>query len=233
MALRRYVRQCDEGGRWGEMCVAALRLVKLSLLDEEAHRALMRGLWLHGDGASAIRHYDEVVAPLEREIPGGLSEETRLLAQRIRLTPAPEPWIDNLGEIQTPFLGRGDEMEALRAAVREVSASPVTAILVSGEAGIGKSRLVSEFTRSVALENVRLLESRCYPAEADVPYGPVIDGLRPIAADVARRPACGPRVVHADRSPAVRVRVPDWEMESSESTPLRGDGASTRKSRGS
>lgn len=189
MALRRYVRQCDEAGRWGEMCVAALRLVKLSLLDEEAHRALMRGLWLHGDGASAIRHYDEVVAPLEKEIPGGLSEETRLLAQRIRSTPAPEPWVDNLGEIQTPFLGREDEMEALRAAVREVSTSAVTAILVSGEAGIGKSRLVSEFARSVALENVRLLESRCYPAEADVPYGPVIDGLRPIAADVARRPA--------------------------------------------
>ena len=189
MALRRYVRQCDEGGRWGEMCVAALRLVKLSLLDEEAHRALMRGLWLHGDAASAIRHYEEVVAPLEREIPGGLSEETRLLAQRIRSTPAPEPWVDNLGEIQTPFLGREDEMESLRAAVREVSTSPVTAVLVSGEAGIGKSRLVSEFTRSVALENVRLLESRCYPAEADVPYGPVIDGLRPISADVARRPA--------------------------------------------
>ncbi|MEK6253458.1 MAG: AAA family ATPase, partial [Gemmatimonadales bacterium] len=189
MALRRYVRQCDEAGRWGEMCVAALRLVKLSSLDEEAHRALMRGLWLHGDAASAIRHYEEVVASLEKEFPEGVSEETQLLAQRIRSTPAPEPWIDNLGELQSPFLGREEEMETLRTAVRNTSEAPETAILVSGEAGIGKSRLVSEFTRSVALENIRQLESRCYPAEADVPYGPVIDGLRPIAADVARRPA--------------------------------------------
>ena len=189
MALRRYVRQCDEAGRWGEMCVAALRLVKLSSLDEEAHRALMRGLWLHGDAASAIRHYEEVVAPLEKEFPEGVSKETQLLAQRIRSTPAPEPWIDNLGELQTPFLGREEEMETLRTAVRNISEAPETAILVSGEAGIGKSRLVSEFTRSVALENIRQLESRCYPAEADVPYGPVIDGLRPIAAEVARRPA--------------------------------------------
>jgi len=189
MALRRYVRQCDESGQWGEMCVAALRLVKLSSLDEEAHRALMRGLWLHGDAASAIRHYEEVVAPLEREFPEGVSEETHLLAQRIRSTPAPEPWIDNLGELQTPFLGREEEMEILRTAVRSISETPETAILVSGEAGIGKSRLVSEFMRSVALENIRQLESRCYPAEAEVPYGPVIDGLRPIAADVARRPA--------------------------------------------
>jgi DNA-binding SARP family transcriptional activator/tetratricopeptide (TPR) repeat protein len=189
MALRRYVRQCDQAGRWGEMCVAALRLVKLSSLDEEAHRALMRGLWLHGDAASAIRHYEEIVAPLEKEFPEGVSEETHLLAHRIRSTPAPEPWVDNLGELQTPFLGREEEMETLRTAVRSIADTPENAILVSGEAGIGKSRLVSEFARSVALENIRQLESRCYPAESDVPYGPVIDGLRPIAADVARRPA--------------------------------------------
>lgn len=187
MTLRRYVRQCDEAGRWGEMCVAALRLVKRSSLDEEAHRALMRGLWLHGDAASAIRHYEEVVVPLEQELPGGVSDETKHLYKRIRSTPAPEPWIDNLGELQTPFLGREEEMESLRAVVRNISEATETGVLVSGEAGIGKSRLVTEFKRSVALENVRLLESRCFPAEADVPYGPVIDGLHPIAADVARR----------------------------------------------
>ncbi len=188
MALRRHVRQCDESGQWGEMCMAALRLVKLSNLDEEAHRVLMRGLWLHGDAASASRHFDEVVKPLEDELPNGISQETHLLVQRIRSTPAPEPWVDNLGELQTPFLGRESELETLRKAVREIRDTSTTAVLVAGEAGIGKSRLVSEFTRSVALEDVWLLESRCYPAEADVPYGPVVDGLRPIAAEIARRP---------------------------------------------
>jgi len=188
MALRRHVRQCDESGQWGEMCMAALRLVKLSNLDEEAHRVLMRGLWLHGDAASASRHFDEVVKPLEDELPNGISQETHLLVQRIRSTPAPEPWVDNLGELQTPFLGRENELETLRKAVREIRDTSTTAVLVAGEAGIGKSRLVSEFTRSVALEDVWLLESRCYPAEADVPYGPVVDGLRPIAAEIARKP---------------------------------------------
>ena len=185
MALRRYVRQRDEAGQWGEMCVAALRLVKMSSLDEEAHRTLMRGLWLHGDAPSAIRHYEEAVLPMQSELPGGISEETLLLVDRIRSTPAPEPWVDNLGELQTPFLGREEEMEILRAAVRNIAEAPETALLVSGEAGIGKSRLVSEFTRSMGLNGIRQLESRCFPAEADVPYGPVIDGLRPIAADLA------------------------------------------------
>ncbi|MCL7970868.1 MAG: AAA family ATPase [marine benthic group bacterium] len=185
MALRRYVRQRDEAGQWGEMCVAALRLVKLSPLDEEAHRTLMRGLWLHGDAPSAIRHYEEAVLPMQSELPGGISQETLLLVDRIRSTPAPEPWVDNLGELQTPFLGREEEMEILRAAVRRIAEAPETALLVSGEAGIGKSRLVSEFTRSMGLNGIRQLESRCFPAEADVPYGPVIDGLRPIAAELA------------------------------------------------
>ncbi|MCK5447111.1 MAG: AAA family ATPase, partial [Gemmatimonadetes bacterium] len=162
MALRRHVRQCDESGQWGEMCMAALRLVKLSNLDEEAHRVLMRGLWLHGDAASASRHFDEVVKPLEDELPNGISQETHLLVQRIRSTPAPEPWVDNLGELQTPFLGRENELETLRKVVREIRDTSTTAVLVAGEAGIGKSRLVSEFTRSVALEDVWLLESRCY-----------------------------------------------------------------------
>lgn len=188
LVLRRYVRQCDESGQWGEMCVAALRLVKVSPLDEEAHRALMRGLWLHGDAASAIRHFDEVGTLLERELPEGVSSETSALLARIRSTPAPEPWEDNLGEILTPFLGREAELESLRATVRQIRKSPTTAVIVSGEAGIGKTRLMRELTRSVSLDQLRVLESRCYPAEADVPYGPIVDGLRPVAESLAERP---------------------------------------------
>jgi DNA-binding SARP family transcriptional activator/tetratricopeptide (TPR) repeat protein len=180
LVLRRHVRQCDESGMWGEMCIGALRLVKLSPFDEEAHRALMRGLWMHGDAASAVRHYEDVVLPMAADFPDGLSEETRQLVQRIRSRPAPEPWEDNLGELETPFLGREPELETLRIASRDLSTYSGTAILVAGEAGIGKTRLVREFVRSVGLDEITLLESRCYPAEAEVPYGPVVDGLRSI-----------------------------------------------------
>jgi DNA-binding SARP family transcriptional activator/tetratricopeptide (TPR) repeat protein len=184
--LRRYVRECDGAGRWGEMCVAALKLVRISPIDEEAHRALMRGLWLHGDATSAIRHFEETAPLLERELPGGVSEETKALAQRIRSAPVPAKEPTRFVEQETPFLGRENEFNLLRSVVETIDACPTTAVIVYGEAGIGKTRLFREFTTPLALQNIRLLESRCYPAETDVPYGPVVEGIRPIAAEVAR-----------------------------------------------
>jgi len=37
VALRRYTSECESKGRWGEMCVAAMRLTDMTPLDEEAH----------------------------------------------------------------------------------------------------------------------------------------------------------------------------------------------------
>jgi DNA-binding SARP family transcriptional activator/tetratricopeptide (TPR) repeat protein len=186
LVLRRYVRECNEAGSWGEMCVAALKLVRMSALDEEAHRALMRGLWMHGDATSAMRHFEEVAPALESELPDGISEETRDLVQRIRSVPVPRtgpaPFVDR----EPPFMGREKEFEFLRSAVSAMGQSPTTAVIVLGEAGIGKTRLLRELAPALILDQVRILESRCYPAEAELPYGPVVEGIRPIASEVAR-----------------------------------------------
>lgn len=184
--LRRHVRESNDAGRWGEMCVAALKLVKLNVLDEEAHRALMRGLWMHGDATSALRHYEETAPLLERELTGGISEETRDLARRIESAPNPRRHQARFVDREPPFLGREVEFEFLQDAVRSIGRARTTAILVYGEPGIGKTRLLREFAPSLLLERVHLLESRCYPAESEVPYGPIVESLRPIATEVAR-----------------------------------------------
>ncbi|MFQ5888558.1 MAG: AAA family ATPase [Gemmatimonadota bacterium] len=187
LSLRRYVKECDAHAKWGEMCVAALKLADMDPLDEEAHRALMRGLWLHGDRTSALRHYEEISAFLTSELPGGISSETRQLAERIRHEPAEGATIaTSAAENRPPLVGRGQEFEFLKDAVRELRRGRAGTVVVQGEPGIGKSRLIQEFVRSACLEPIRVLESRCYAAEKDVPYGPVVDGLRPIAEQMAR-----------------------------------------------
>ena len=56
---------------------------------------------------------------------------------------------------------------------------PGTALaLVTGEAGIGKSRLVSDFRASCARRGTATATSRAYQAEGGLPYGPIIDLLR-------------------------------------------------------
>ena len=72
-------------------------------------------------------------------------------------------------------IGRADERARLQAALRSASAgSPVT-VLVTGEAGIGKTRLVADFAGSVAGE-VTVLAGACI--DERVPYTPVADALR-------------------------------------------------------
>ena len=78
----------------------------------------------------------------------------------------------------TPFVGRERELRRIEehwAAARKGGARTV---LLSGEAGIGKSRLVHEFKRSVALRPRETIESRCTPDRTNSAFHPVIDFLR-------------------------------------------------------
>ena len=204
VTFRRFAGECESKGRWGEMCVAAMRLTDMTPLDEEAHLCLMRGLWLHGDPTAALKHYDSAIELLQRELPTGPSEQISDLADRIRSAPSANPVELRTSERETPFLGREAEFDTLRAAVRDMGGSRTTAVLIAGEAGIGKSRLIQEFSRSLALERVRLIESRCYPAEEELPYGPIVDAISPIAREVL----AGSSVV--GRFPRLGYLLPDF-----------------------
>lgn len=194
IALRRYTRECEVRGEWGPMCVAALKLASLTPLDEAVHRTFMRALWLQGDPASALSHYESIVAELEGEIDGGFSPEMDDLVRRIRTRPKLDSHQPRTIDREPPFVGREREFQTLREAVGRIRDTPTTAIVVSGEAGIGKSRLIKEFNRSIQVEPIRVLSSRCYQAEEDLPYTPIIDGLMPLV-----------RAMIADQS-AVRER---------------------------
>jgi len=54
--------------------------------------------------------------------------------------------------------------------------------LISGEAGIGKSRLVAEAKTYASAHNVLLLQGNCFPADFSCPYAPLLDLLRSYAA---------------------------------------------------
>jgi DNA-binding CsgD family transcriptional regulator len=72
------------------------------------------------------------------------------------------------------FVGRDRETGLLLAAVRH----PPAVVLIEGEAGIGKSRLVHEATAVVTAAGGRVLTGLCHPLREPYPYGPVIDALR-------------------------------------------------------
>ncbi|WP_167536308.1 ATP-binding protein [Streptomyces ficellus] len=72
------------------------------------------------------------------------------------------------------FAGRVDELRTLLAAA---GARPAV-VMVEGEAGIGKSRLVAEASAVLEGQGLRVLVGGCHPLREPLAYGPVIDALR-------------------------------------------------------
>jgi hypothetical protein len=90
----------------------------------------------------------------------------------------------------TRFVGRAAEMETLRQALERAAAGHGQLVAAMGEPGVGKSRLVWEFTRSHHTEGWLVLESSSVSYGKATPYLPVSDLLR---GYFQVEPADGPR----------------------------------------
>ncbi len=98
-------------------------------------------------------------------VPIGLLEGERALV--------PVAHTDQLGEL----LGRDAELEAFRTACGETEGGHGRAVILSGEAGIGKSRLALEFRRHVVERGWMVYTGQCHSHTAAVPFTPWIQLL--------------------------------------------------------
>ena len=78
----------------------------------------------------------------------------------------------------TPFVGRERELELLLDGFERSKEGRGQAFSIVSEAGVGKSRLLYEFRKAVASEDVTLLEGKCLSYSRGVAYHPVIDVLK-------------------------------------------------------
>jgi class 3 adenylate cyclase/tetratricopeptide (TPR) repeat protein len=78
----------------------------------------------------------------------------------------------------TPFAGRERELELLLDGLERSKAGRGQAFSITAEAGVGKSRLLYEFRKAVASEDVTFLEGRCLSYSRAVAYHPLIDILK-------------------------------------------------------
>jgi DNA-binding CsgD family transcriptional regulator/tetratricopeptide (TPR) repeat protein len=92
------------------------------------------------------------------------------------------------GRVSSPaFIGRRAQLDALRAALAGLDADPRRVALVHGEAGIGKTRLLDELSRSLidaplSDRQTRVLRGTCLElGGGELPYAPIIDILDALA----------------------------------------------------
>jgi hypothetical protein len=82
-----------------------------------------------------------------------------------------------------PLVARSAEIEQLRAALSRAEAGTAGTVLVSGEAGVGKSRLLSEIADAARSAGARVFSGRCVDiGEAGFPYLPFIEVVEQVRA---------------------------------------------------
>ncbi|WP_269191634.1 helix-turn-helix transcriptional regulator [Blastococcus sp. VKM Ac-2987] len=83
-----------------------------------------------------------------------------------------------------PLVGRADELARLLAHVDRAVAGRASAVLLAGDAGVGKTRLLDELARRARDRGVRVLTGHCVDlGDVGLPYLPFVDLLRPVVAD--------------------------------------------------
>jgi predicted ATPase len=109
------------------------------------------------------------------------------------------------GEPGWPFVGRVREMQELRAALEDAAAGQGRLFLVTGEPGIGKSRLMEEFAKLLVGQGWRVLVGRCWEHGGAPAYWPWIQVIRAAGGQFED---CLPGSPDADDRP--RTSEPGW-----------------------
>lgn len=113
----------------------------------------------------------------------------------------------------TPVVGREAESDALRAAWSKARAGEGQLVLLSGEAGIGKSRLVQLLEAQLAGEPHTRISCQCWPHFVASALHPIVDGLM-------RGVGIRPESPAADRLRRLDESIAALKLDTSEYVPL-------------
>ena len=106
------------------------------------------------------------------------------------------------------LVGRDIEFARMLTLLDDAASRQAVVALVSGDAGVGKTRLVTEVTRRAAASGFTVLSGHCAELGESVPYLPLADALR----NAAQAPETAPRLMEALASrPALGRLLPEGE----------------------
>lgn len=83
------------------------------------------------------------------------------------------------------FVGRAEQLASFDQALARAAAGEPAALLVAGESGVGKTRLVSEYGERARAAGARVLPGDCVElGEGELPYAPVVGVLRELQREL-------------------------------------------------
>ncbi len=175
----------------------ATRLLALDPLREDVHRALMRLYVARGQRGAALRQYQSCVGFLRRELDVEPEPTTKRLYQEILQQPLlrglagelkSQPTVGSRrgrapsqpgrGHGEVALIGRDAEIARLRRAREDAWSGRSQTMLVTGEAGIGKTRVLEETAAEATAAGGAVLVGRFNETEQALPFRGWIDAFR-------------------------------------------------------
>jgi DNA-binding SARP family transcriptional activator len=182
---------------------AALRGLVLDSLREGTWRLLMEARAATGDRDGALRDYARCRDVLTRELGLAPAPETEELRRRLAAGPdtvgatfvspkntgssATIPHSLRLPQKAPAMVGRERELGLLLNRWQRIGSERGGIALISGEPGIGKSRLAAEFAARASAAGALVAATRCPNLAEPPPYGPIEEAIRSILPSL--RPA--------------------------------------------
>jgi DNA-binding SARP family transcriptional activator/predicted ATPase len=193
-ALLRLATMLEEQKEYAAAVPYADRLLVLDSLNESHHQLLIRLHAANHDRASALRAYHQCMRVLRREMGVEPGAATKQLFERIlkgagsdpgELRSGSEPRAKSFSHVRKlpAIVGRTAEWDQLSQAWETaIEEGPLVAV-ISGEPGIGKTRLAEELYQSCVGQGHAAARARCYAGRRQAAYAPVAEWLR---SDVVR-----------------------------------------------
>jgi DNA-binding SARP family transcriptional activator len=184
-ALGQLVERCTDQGEISQAIQYARRYLEIDGLSESMHQHLIQLYAASGERHLALQQFERCTSTLARELNIGPLPETRAIYQAVlhgmQRFPEPptQPHTAQLPEGEPPLIGRQDELHLLEDVYLRLQSQRSQVVLICGEAGIGKTRLMQEFANRHQGE-ARLLYGHGLAGEQAIPYQPILQILRAI-----------------------------------------------------
>ncbi|HEY3368712.1 MAG TPA: tetratricopeptide repeat protein [Symbiobacteriaceae bacterium] len=192
--LSRQVAEAEKARDWQALAAHARRALGVDSLREPFHRALMLALARMGDRAAALTQYGACKRLLEQEL--GVAPERATTALRDEIVagshgsapPPPSPTASGVAPPAPPLAGREADLAWLTGALTRAAGGEGRVVVLCGEAGIGKSRLVEEMlwkARSPGATPFKsVMVGRCHASLQGLPYAPFVEALSAVLPDI-------------------------------------------------
>jgi DNA-binding SARP family transcriptional activator len=146
-------------------------LLQYTPLDEDAYRRLMRLYALKGDRAGVVRTFHECTTILQKELEIEPSQMTQEEYEHLLKIEKPEFYMP----VEPPkIIGRSVEWSRLQEVWRKSIEGSSQWVVLSGEKGIGKTRLAEELLGWAASQGIKTARTQCYPNGENQAYKPVV-----------------------------------------------------------